>query len=169
MEKKLMMLANVLIIVVALAIGVQLVRGRMIAGSNGGQQRPNPTALQGKKFPVNENWSPYDRTVVLALQVGCHFCSESAPFYSRLSKLASERGINVVAMMPNPESDSKAYLNGLSVKIGTVRQVNFGDIAVSGTPTLFVVDRRGVVQQVWEGKLQENQEQRVLALLDQKT
>jgi hypothetical protein len=34
-----------------------------------------------------------------------------------------------------------------------------------GTPTLLLVDAKGTVAQVWEGKLQADQEGRVLALL----
>jgi len=38
-------------------------------------------------------------------------------------------------------------------------------IGVMGTPTLLLVDAKGTVAQVWEGKLQADQEGRVLALL----
>jgi hypothetical protein len=163
MEKKLTMVANVLIIVVALAIGVQLLRGRMIQGGDG--NRVHATALEGKKFPVQENWSPSKKTVVLALQVGCHYCSASAPFYARLSKFADERGINIIAALPNSQAESRTYLNGLNLNFRNVQQVDFQNIQVSGTPTVFVVNDKGLVEKVWEGQLRQDDEQKVLALL----
>lgn len=163
MGKKISLLANLLIIVVALGIGVQLLRGRLIASGN--SAGPTPAYLEGKQFPVNESWNPRKKTVVLALQVGCHYCTASAPFYARLTKFAAERGIDVIAMMPNPQSDSKAYLNGLNLQIQNIQQVKFEDIKVSGTPTLFVVNDKGVVEKTWQGQLRVDEERRILALL----
>lgn len=163
MEKKIGSLANLLIIVVALAIGVQLMRGRLIASGNSGGS--HPAYLEGKQFPVNESWNPHKKTVVLALQVGCHYCTASAPFYERLTKFAAERGIDVIAMLPNPQSDSKTYLNGLNLRIQNIQQVKFEDIKVSGTPTLFVVNDKGVVEKTWQGQLRDDEERKILALL----
>lgn len=165
MEKKLTMVANVLIIVVALAIGVQLLRGRMIQGGDGNGTHLNPTSLVGKKFPIQENWNPSKKTIVLALQVGCHYCSASAPFYVRLSKYADEHGINIIAALPNSQAESRTYLNGLNLNFHDVQQVDFQNIQVSGTPTVFVVNDKGLVEKVWQGQLRQDDEQKVLALL----
>jgi hypothetical protein len=163
MEKKLTMLANLLIIVVALAIGVQLLRGRMISGGDG--NRVHATSLEGKKFPIEENWNPSKKTVVLALQVGCHYCSASAPFYARLSKFADDRGIKIIAALPNSQTEARTYLSGLNLNFRDVQQVDFANIQVSGTPTVFVVNDKGLVERVWEGQLREGEEEKVLALL----
>jgi hypothetical protein len=165
MEKKLTTIANVLIIVVALGIGVQLLRGRMISAGGGDGNKVHPTILEGKKFPIKENWNPSKKTVVLALQVGCHYCSASAPFYARLSKFADERGINIIAALPNSQAESRTYLSGLNLNFREVQQIDFQNISVSGTPTVFVVNDKGLVEKVWEGQLRQGDEERVLALL----
>jgi hypothetical protein len=163
MEKKLTTVANILIIIVAVAIGVQFLRGKLsVAGADG---HLNPVSLEGKKFPIDEIWHPYKKTVVLALQVGCHYCTASAPFYDRITKFASQRGINVIAMLPNGQSESRNYLGGLKLKIDNIQQIDLGHIAVSGTPTVFVVNDKGVVEKVWEGQLEDDQEKKILALL----
>ena len=62
-------------------------------------------------------------------------------------------------------SDSKTYLNGLNLQILNIQQVKFEDIKVSGTPTLFVVTDKGVVEKTWQGQLRDDEERKILALL----
>jgi hypothetical protein len=51
------------------------------------------------------------------------------------------------------------------VQVDDVKQTPLNAIGVIGTPTLLLVDGKGTVAQVWEGKLQPDQEGGVLAVL----
>ncbi len=55
------------------------------------------------------DWGKAPHTLVLALQTGCHFCADSAPFYRALLK---ERAPNwqAVAVLPQPVEQSVAYM-----------------------------------------------------------
>jgi hypothetical protein len=46
-----------------------------------------------------------------------------------------------------------------------VKQATLSTIGVTGTPTLLLVDNTGTVANVWQGKLQPDQEGGVLAVL----
>jgi hypothetical protein len=168
MEKKLAAAANVAILVVAISTVVMLVRNEITARKHSAivtQGSVNPAILVGKQFPITQHWTRYAKTVVLALSVGCHFCSASAPFYKQLTAYAGAHRANVVALLPQTKDESSHYVEALGLSIPAIQQVNFGDIDVVGTPTLFLVDSNGVVQKVWQGQLQTDQQREVLSLL----
>ena len=110
------------------------------------------------------NWSESDESVVLALSNKCHFCTESAPFYQRLSsELAQRKNVRVIAVFPQDVGDAKKYLSGLGVPIEDVRRASLDSIGVSGTPTLIIVDSNGKVKQSWVGRLSAERESEVLS------
>lgn len=109
------------------------------------------------------DWANSDRTLVLILQKGCHFCSESAPFYRRIvSETLGHTGLRLLAVLPQDVNEAKGYLNDLDVRIEEVKQAHLGAIRVSGTPTLVLVDHTGKVTNLWVGKLTAEGESAVL-------
>ena len=164
MEKKLTIAANIAIIVVAAATVIMFVRNDMLARRSA--QPIDPGILIGKQFPLNQSWSSHKKTVVLALHVGCRFCTASAPFYQRLSSYAISHQVNVLALLPDSKEESSQYIQQLGLTISAVPQVSFQKIDVRGTPTLFVVDSRGIVEKVWQGQLPDDEQRKVFSLLD---
>jgi thiol-disulfide isomerase/thioredoxin len=109
------------------------------------------------------NWAESKQTIVLALSDKCHFCSESAPFYQRLSReLGARKDVRVIAVFPQNVDEGKKYLDGLGVPVEQVRQATLDSIGVRGTPTLIIVDATGVVKQSWVGRLNAERESEVL-------
>jgi thioredoxin-related protein len=107
------------------------------------------------------NWAQNRATLVLALQKGCHFCTESAEFYKRL--LAEREGrIRIIAVLPQEVSDASAYLSYIGVHVDRVIQSPLNAIDVRGTPTLMLVNKRGIVEKVWIGKLPTDKEVEVI-------
>jgi hypothetical protein len=162
--------ANLAIIVVAIAVVAVLVRSYLFPTSAVGptqtQQRPGGPS-KGTKLEVSGvDWSQSGTTLVLALQKGCHFCTESAGFYQRLAQQASgQKGVRLVAVFPQSPEEGKSYLDSLKVPIGDIRQSSLPGLGVSGTPTLILVDSKGVVKQSWVGHLPPEGETEVLRLL----
>lgn len=113
------------------------------------------------------DWSRSDRTLLMVLSTHCHFCSESAGFYKRMLAEASTRNVPVVAIFPQSAEEGRAYLTKLEVPASniTVAQAPAGSVEVPGTPTLIVVDRKGLVVRSWTGKLQARGESEVLQQL----
>jgi peroxiredoxin len=109
------------------------------------------------------DWSKSSQNLVLALSTGCRFCSESADFYQRLVPSATSNGIRVLAVLPQPISDGRSYLEKLGIPLSDVVQSPLGAVDVSGTPTVLLVDRQGRIRKAWVGKLDPEHEQQVIA------
>jgi hypothetical protein len=111
-------------------------------------------------------WAKNSHTLLLVLQKGCHFCTESAPFYQQLIKQTSARNdLKLVALLPQPVAEGKQYLEEIGVDIADVRQVSPSQINVGGTPTLILVNNEGVATDVWAGKLPPDTEAQLLSKL----
>jgi hypothetical protein len=141
------------------------------ASLSGSQPLPGSNSLRPKTGPAEGtqlsvpgvNWGESRKTVLVALSKGCHFCSESAPFYQQLTReLAERKDVRLIAVFPQEVGEAKKYLEGLGVPIGDVRQASLSTLGVGGTPTLIIVDKSGTVQQSWIGRLSSEREQEVL-------
>jgi hypothetical protein len=131
-----------------------------------GTRTPRNSPIGEKISLPDADWKKNQRTLVLALQIGCHFCSESSSFYQSLIQERARFGnIQFMAVLPQTVEESKDYLNRLGVAVDDVRQSSLGQIGVLGTPTLLLVNGAGVVTEAWDGKLQPEQEKCVLARL----
>jgi thioredoxin-related protein len=114
------------------------------------------------------DWTQRQQTLLLVLRKGCHFCDESAPFYQRLTReLSANEKTHLVAVLPSKDEESKQYLKEKNLEINDVRQLPARSLGVKGTPTLLLVDTKGVVVNEWLGKLSADQEQNVIARLNQ--
>jgi len=162
MQKKLEMAANIAILVVAIAVVGLVVKREFFTKADRG---PAPDMV-GKKLPLgNIDWAGSNNHLVLALQEDCHFCSESAAFYQRLSGIATQSGCHLIAVLPQEESEGRKYVAGLGLSIGDVRKVSLYELGVDGTPTLILVDNRGTVKRTWPGKLPPEGEAAVIKAL----
>src|ERR1700752_2224170 len=101
-------------------------------------------------------------TLVLALQKGCRYCDESAPFYRRLWQQRSGSEPRILAVVPGDKAEVGKYLEDLGVVVDGIVNASLSDIHVSATPTLVLVDRSGRVSNVWVGKLDSNRENEVI-------
>jgi hypothetical protein len=86
------------------------------------------------------------------------------PFFKRVEK-ERPRDVRLLAVLPQPVEESRKYLDGAGVRVDEVRQASPQSIGVPGTPTLLLVDAAGRVSDVWRGKLQPNDEEKVIATL----
>lgn len=123
----------------------------------------------GAEVPLRDvDWTSAPVTLVFALSTGCHFCSESAPFYSAL--LASDRtGWNAVGVLPQSLEDAERYTRSLNYSLPQTKRVNLLDLGISATPTLMLVDSKGKLLQQWVGKLSPEEEADVAAHLGIRT
>ena len=105
-------------------------------------------------------------TLVLALSVGCEFCHASVPFYQKLAAFKnSSPGLRMVAVFPQSEVEATAYLKKQGIAADAVVSLPLEQIAVRGTPTLFLLDGKSRVQKLWIGKLSDMREIELMASL----
>jgi hypothetical protein len=152
--------ANIAIIVVAIFIVGVVVENHL---RKPGRQAQKIAAGTRLSIP-NVDWSKRNRTLVMALQQDCSYCSESAAFYRRV--VQETRGndrIGLVAVLPQDAGQARNYLHSLGIDVAEVRQLPLRSVGVAGTPTLALVDSKGIVVQSWLGKLSASSESEVLS------
>jgi len=165
--KKIELVANVAIILVALLIGGVFVKKYFF---NTHPQQPVKITA-GTKVPLqNVDWAKNGQTLLLVLQKGCHFCAESAPFYQGLTQeMESSKSTKLIAVLPQEVNESQQYLADLKVPISEVKKINPNFLGVNATPTLILVNNAGEVIDSWTGKLTPDKELEVLNKLKQRS
>jgi thioredoxin-related protein len=159
--KRIQFLANVAIVLLVGALGVLLIKSQL----GGDTARSNVTeVVVGQQLALpGVDWAKSERTLVLALSSTCRFCTASASFYRNLS--SERQNVRLIAVLPQAEAEARKYLNDLNVPVDEVKQFSLPSLGVKGTPTIFLVDRAGVVVDKWRGKLPESQEREVVGRL----
>jgi len=172
-HKRIELAANTLIIVVS--FGLLAVLAQKTYFADAAPQPPGSArdAGSGPDLPkvgdkvalADFDWSKSERNVLLVLQKGCHFCTDSAGFYRELIRRTKSSGVNVVAVLPQPKEEAEAYLRDLSISGIEVRQSLLDTLLVAGTPTIIVADGKGEITDVWLGKLSAEKEGEVFSRL----
>jgi hypothetical protein len=166
LAKRLDVCANIAIILVAIAVAGLLITRVMRRTGADTASKVTGISTGAKVSLPNMDWSDNGNTLLFALAKGCHFCSESAPFYRRILKEVSSRNdLKVVAVVPGDENEGRTYLGELGLSIADVRKVSMEEIGVPGTPTLILVNSSGIAAAVWIGKLSPESEAEVFGKL----
>ena len=164
--QRLEVLTNLAIIVAAVLLSVVLIKNYLLPYYSKDGPRDFSVPAGAKVSLPGVDWSNNNQTLLLVLQKGCHFCTESAPFYQRLVReTAGRENIHLIAVLPQAFDESKKYLDDLGVAIEEVKQAQLDSIGVYGTPTLILVNNQGVVITSWVGKLSADGEAEVLRRL----
>lgn len=168
--KKLEIVANVAIIVLALLLGGVIVKRYLFTSAPPAETAaasataPSTAIKPGSNVELaNYNWSESDNTLVMVLSTTCHFCTESAPFYKRLIEArADKKKIRVVAVFPQSEAEGREYLQKLGIVADEIKTATPMSLGARGTPTLILTNSKGVAVTTWIGKLPTAREDEVL-------
>jgi thioredoxin-related protein len=114
------------------------------------------------------DWKSNDRTLILALRKGCHYCEESMPFYRRLAQMSQQKKLkaNLVAVFPDNDADVTDIVKTQGLFVEIVPGVPLKSLKVPGTPTIILADSSGRVIQDWVGELTGQQEKQLLDTLE---
>lgn len=159
MSRKLEIGANIAVVIVAVLASAVLVRNFLAPKK---VQALRETIAVGTTLSLpGVDWRANTNTMILAVSTNCHYCSESAPFYRRLASELPRRRVHLTALLPQDAAEGQKYLRSLNVPVSDVRQAPLKKLKIRGTPTLLLVDERGIVRQVWEGMLSPERERQV--------
>ena len=170
-NKKIEILANLTIIVVAALLAVVMVKDHLLTREPASPRQSVNQPVESRKQIANGtnlssldvDWKQSKQTLVLAISSTCRFCTDSAPFYRTL--IQNKRDTRVVAVLPQPVEEGKVYLQKLGVAVDEVRQLPLNKLGARGTPTLLLVDPSGSIKNSWVGKLPREKEAEVLSNL----
>jgi hypothetical protein len=109
-------------------------------------------------------WSSHRSTLVVAISSTCHYCLESAPFYSSITR--TNHAAPIVVVMPQEQREAKTFLLEHAIAPSSTVSLPLNKIQVEGTPTLLLVSSSGTVIRSWVGELSKRQQQQVLESLD---
>lgn len=142
---------NIAILVVAIVLSIFLVKKFFFKPP----QNPDYRLATDARLSIHGiNWADSERTVLVALGKECKYCTESADFYRRLAAgIASQTDTRLIAVFSEKESEAEAYLKQLDVPIRDVRYVSLSPLGIKSVPTVAILDRSGVVTDMWVGKL----------------
>ncbi len=162
-SKTIELTTNIAIITVAILLGIVLVKNYLLSGPKPDPGVP-PTVPVGTKMSLQDvNWAAKKRTLLMALSDTCRYCTESADFYKKLAQeKAKHDDVRIIAVLPQDVTAGQAYLNKLGVSVDEVRQSPLEAVGVRATPTLILIDDKGVVTASWVGKLPPDKEAEVI-------
>ena len=154
---------NIAILLVALVLSALLVKKFFFQHAQDANYRLAANATLSIK---GINWADSERTVLVALAKECKYCSESAEFYRRLAVgIPSQNNTRLMAVFSEKESEAEAYLKQVHIPIREVHYVSLSSLGIRSVPTLAILDRNGVVTDMWVGKLSPLKEKAIMSRL----
>jgi hypothetical protein len=143
-----------------------LIESRLSRDSRRASAVPDPVGRSVKLAGVD--WQAAPLTVVLHLSSACHFCNESMPFYQTLATAHQHQGSRtaLIVSSQDPVSVMEDHLAQEHVAVDKVVHSQLDTIGVSGTPTVLIVDQRGVVKRTFRGKLDASREKELLSIVN---
>jgi|SRR5579859_3573852 len=163
MKAKLEAIANVTVIVMALVVGFLVLRGKFA-----GPQTEHLVAVGDHISQIaGVDWSRHQKTLVLALNTGCHFCQDSAPFYQKLARAQGPAtdDVEIVAVFPNDPEAVQQLMKDEGLAVRSISAIPLEKLGVAGTPTLILVDSQGRVERTWFGLLTPREELEVMGVV----
>jgi len=133
--------------------------------------RPTEPVAKGDQLAVLQAHLPAesDQTYVLAISPQCPHCTKSMPFFKKLVEQRDAKGISksvIVALHEQtPIEEEEKILEENHVQVDKIVQLDMDEMKVRGVPTMLLVDKTGKVLEVWNGRLPEKEQEKVLASL----
>lgn len=154
---------NIAILLVAFVLSVLLVKTVFFRPA----QNANYRLVANATLSINGiSWADSEQTVLIALAKECKFCSASAEFYRRLAVgIPSQSNTRLIAVFSEKESEAEAYLKQIKLPVREVHYVSLSSLGIRSVPTLTILDRNGVVTDMWVGKLSPLTEKAIMSKL----
>ena len=162
--KRANLVLNIGIVVLAILLGGILVKQYVFTAPEKDRGITRPLKYGATFHLRSVDWKSNGQTLVMALSRFCQFCSESAPFYQKLTQnLANQNGVKLIAVLPHPTVASQKYLSEtLGINGLEIREASLRSLGVEVTPTLILVNSEGLVSKIWTGRLSSGAEIEVL-------
>jgi len=107
------------------------------------------------------------QTLVIALNTNCGYCRDSLPFFRELIEASNQsNNTHLVAIFPNNPDEVKKYVNDNHLSLDSIADADFRSLGIRGTPSLILIDSKGIVNDFWIGKLQRSEEDQLIHSLN---
>jgi hypothetical protein len=163
---KLETVTHVCLIGLCCLAGGLLIEQRFFSSPDAGT---DPTrSLVGREVQLpGADWQAAPFSVLLQLSSTCRFCNESMPFYKQLiaARDAQAGKAPIIVASADAVAVMRQHLEDRQVLVDKVLYSRL-DAFGTGTPTVYVVDSKGVVRRVFVGKLDSPGEKELLSIVE---
>src|SRR6185436_17913973 len=144
--------------------------GVLVKSYFGPSAKTSVALTKGSALPeiAGVDYKQSSRTLILALNVDCRYCTKSVLFYNSVAEARRENAgqFNIVATFINKDPELvKSYVEEKRLSVHPIPGVDFDKLGVHMTPTLILVDSAGRVLDSWRGELQTDGERDLFATL----
>lgn len=135
------------------------------------KQKPSlRSGLQKGKAITNvpaANLNGPQATLLIAMSIRCHFCTESISFYNQLARAQQGSGNSprLIAVFPEEESKVKQYVQQNGLQVSSTAATDFKELGVETTPTMILIDKEGKIIDFWIGQIPEEAQQQVIEVV----
>jgi hypothetical protein len=132
-----------------------------------GSAPPPARNLVGRELKLpGADWQSAPVSVLLQISSACHFCNDSMPFYRQLmaTRESSAAKVPVIVASADAVAVMQRHLADQQLNVDKVlhsRLPDFGSI----TPTVYIVDSKGLVRRVFIGELDPSGEKELLSIV----
>jgi hypothetical protein len=157
---------HVFLIAVCCLAGGLLIEQRFFSGSQDGPATAPDLVGREVKLPGAE-WESAPVSVLLQISSTCHFCNESMPFYRQLvaARQAAGGKVPVIVASADAVGVMQRHLEEQQLTVDKVlhsRLEGFGTV----TPTVYIVDSKGMVRRVFIGELDPSGQKELLSIVE---
>jgi len=127
---------------------------------------PAAAYIAGDRIDVPADWyrsSP--RTLVLFARASCGACEKAQPFLKDLGARLSGRSAFVVAGGVETKDEDAMFARSLGAADPSIKTTPAG-LRVRATPTLVLVDDRGIILDAWEGVGPEGKQKTIVEAIE---
>jgi hypothetical protein len=163
---KLETVTHVVLISVCCLAGGLLIEQRFFSPADTGPA--STTGLVGREVPLpGADWQAAPFSLVLQISSTCHFCNESMPFYRQLisARQASSAKVPIIVASRDAVAVMRKHLEDQQVNVDKVLHSRLETLPAF-TPTVYVVDSKGVVRRAFIGKLDPSGEKELLTFIE---
>ena len=112
------------------------------------------------------NWQAAPVSVLLQISSTCHYCDESMPFYRQMmaARQASAAKVPVIVASADAVAVIRQHLADEQVSVDKVLHSRLAGLAAI-TPTVYIVDSKGMVKRVFVGELDSSGQKHLLSIV----
>lgn len=122
--------------------------------------------LKGSQFPQlpGVDFRKSQKTLLVAMDSKCDYCSESLPFYKNLADSLRGRSndARMIAVFPSAEEETKRYAQQSQLNVDTIFGLDFKMLNLSALPAMILIDNNGRLLDFWIGKPSKDTEKQIL-------
>jgi hypothetical protein len=155
---------HVFLIALCCLAGGLLIEQRFFSEPDSG---PAPNLVGREVKLPGADWQSAPVSVLLQISSTCHFCNDSMPFYRQLmaARQAAAAKVPVIVASADAVAVMQQHLADQQVSVDKVlhsRLDGFGTI----TPTVYIVDSKGMVRRVFVGELDSSGQKELLSIVE---